>query len=151
MRFSNTEWQVMNVLWEQHPRRVRDVLEILEAETGWAYSTVKTILARLAEKGAVDVERQGNVHHYSPRVSREVARRSALRSLLDRAFDGTVGTLVHHLVDTKTMDSDEREVLGELLASAAAEDAAVEEAKASAAAPGADGDDTEIDTDDAER
>ena len=127
MRFSNTEWQVMNVLWEHHPSSVRDVLEALEGETGWAYSTVKTILSRLAEKGALKVERRGNLHRYTPAVSRDVARRSALRSLLDRAFDGTVGTLVHHMVDTKTLGSEEREELGKLLASAAAEDAALED------------------------
>ncbi len=117
----------MNVLWEQHPGSVRDVLEALEDETGWAYSTVKTILSRLAEKGALEVERRGNLHRYTPKVSRDVARRGALRSLLDRAFDGTVGTLVHHLVDTKTLGTHEREELGKLLASAAVEDAALEE------------------------
>lgn len=60
MKLSDTEWTVMHVLWKRSPASVRDVLEAVEADTGWAYTTVKTILGRLAEKGVVAVRKRAN-------------------------------------------------------------------------------------------
>ncbi len=108
MRFSEAEWKIMRVVWRRPGASVRDVLEEVEAATGWSYSTVKTMLTRLAEKSALATEKRGNLFLYTAKVGEREARRSALRSLLDRAFDGTVGALVHHLL------ADERLSLREL-------------------------------------
>ena len=115
MRFSDAEWKAMNVVWERHPATVRDVLESLESDTGWAYSTVKTVLGRLAEKGALAATKRANTTLFEPLVTRDQARRSALRALLDRAFDGTFGGLVHHLLDAEKLTRTERDELRALL------------------------------------
>jgi BlaI family penicillinase repressor len=122
MHFSEAEWKVMKVLWQQHPASVRDVLEALAEDTGWAYSTVKTLLARLVEKGAVGVHKRANASLFEPLVAAPEAQRSALRALLDRAFDGTFGALVHHLVAEEKLSPQDRDELRALLE---AEDPAV--------------------------
>ncbi len=111
MRLSEAEWKVMDVVWEQSPVSARRVCEALEAETGWAYSTVKTLLTRLAGKGAVTFTKRANTRWFEPVLSRERARRSALKSLLDRAFDGTLGSLVHHLAHEEQLSPEDRERL----------------------------------------
>lgn len=116
MQLSEAEWRVMNVVWERHPVTVRDVLETLQGETGWAYSTVKTLLARLAGKRAVRVRKRANASVYEPRLSRDEARRSAVRTLLDRAFDGASGSLVHHLLDHHELSRKERAKIAALVA-----------------------------------
>ena len=115
MRFNDSEWLVMRRLWQSAPATVRDVLESLEGETGWAYSTVKTVLQRLADKGAVEVEKRGNVSWFTPRVAEERAQRTALRSLLDRVFGGNVGGLVQHLADDQQLSDADRQQLAEWL------------------------------------
>jgi len=115
MQLSDTEWKVMGVLWERHPASARDVLEALEAETGWAYTTTKTILARLAEKGAVKATKRANTSLYAPVVTRDAARKEAVKGLLERAFDGTFGSLMHHLVDQHKLTARERRELQTLL------------------------------------
>lgn len=115
MRFNDSEWLVMRRLWESAPATVRDVLEALEAETGWAYSTVKTVLQRLVDKGALEVEKRGNVSWFTPLVAEESAQRNALRSLLDRVFGGNVGGLVQHLADEERLSDADRQQLAELL------------------------------------
>lgn len=115
MRFNDSEWLVMRRLWQSAPATVRDVLEALEGQTGWAYSTVKTVLQRLADKGAIDVEKRGNVSWFTPLVGEERAQRTALRSLLDRVFGGNVGGLVQHLADDEELSDADREELAELL------------------------------------
>jgi BlaI family penicillinase repressor len=115
MRLTDTEWVVMNALWERSPASVRDVLERVEGETGWAYTTVKTLLERLAEKGAVRVRKRANAGLFEPVLTRPQARRSALRSLLDRAFDGTFGGLLQHLIAEERLSERDRKKLADLL------------------------------------
>ena len=90
LKLSDAEWTVMHALWSAAPASARDVLDRVGTTTGWAYTTVKTMLARLAEKGAVDATSQGNQVLYTPRVSRDQAQRSAVRTLVDRVFGGAV-------------------------------------------------------------
>ena len=118
MKLSDTEWTVMNAVWQEHPASARDVLERVESRTGWAYSTVKTTLARLVEKGALAVRMRANTGRYEPLITRGQARRSALRNILDRAFDGTVGSLVQHLISEEKLSARERAKLAQVLAEA---------------------------------
>lgn len=119
---SETEWTVMRVLWAQSPASARDVLTEVEEDTDWAYSTVKTILSRLHDKGAVEVETRGNTSYYTPLLQRSAARKSAVKSLLTRAFDGTFGSLLHHMVDEETLSKKERSALKKLLREAGLEE-----------------------------
>ncbi len=115
MRLSDAEWKVMNAVWERHPAAVRDVMEALEDDTHWAYSTVKTMLARLADKGALSVRKRGNISLFEPLVSRHEARRSALRTLAERAFGGGLGSLVQHLLADEHLSAKERDELRSML------------------------------------
>jgi len=112
---SEAEWKVMKCLWDRHPASTRDVLEVVHAETGWAYTTVKTMLARLVEKGAVKARTRANTSMYEPLVARDEARRSAVRALLDRAFDGVSGSLVHFMIDDQTLSKKDRAELAQML------------------------------------
>ncbi len=89
------------------------------AEVNWAYTTVKTLLTRLAEKKAVSEVKQGNTSLYEPVVSQHKARLNAFRSLLDQAFDGTIGPLVHLLAEEKQFSAGEKEELARILESKA--------------------------------
>jgi BlaI family penicillinase repressor len=121
MRFSEAEWKVMRVVWRQPGAAVREIVAELADDTAWSYSTVKTMLARLAEKGALTLVKDGNLYRYTAAVAEREAQRSAVRSLLDRAFDGTLGSLLHHLVaEEKLSRRDVEELRGLLAAEAAA-------------------------------
>ncbi|OHB56886.1 MAG: hypothetical protein A2Y12_03005 [Planctomycetes bacterium GWF2_42_9] len=112
MKLTDTEWQIMNVLWERYPATARGIAERLPKEVEWAYTTIKTLLARLVEKGAVKENKKGNTSLYEPLLSRENARRSALKTLVNQAFDGAFGPLMHFLVEEqKLTESQKRELL----------------------------------------
>ncbi len=115
MQLSESEWKVMKVVWQRHLASVRDVLEALHDDTGWAYSTVKTMLGRLVEKGALSVRKRANTSLFTPLISRQDARQTAVRALLERAFDGTFGSLVQHLVGDRQLSGRERAELRRLL------------------------------------
>lgn len=113
-KLTEAEWIVMRAVWQGAPASARDVLA-RAAATGWAYTTVKTLLARLVDKGALAAERRGNTSFYTPIWQPAEARRTALRSLLRAAFDGSFGGLLQHLVDDEPLSKRERAKLEELL------------------------------------
>jgi predicted transcriptional regulator len=115
MQLSDAEWRIMTCLWQGSPASARDVLDRLGRKVGWAYTTVKTMLTRLAEKGAVKERIEGNVALYEPRITQREARRAALRSLVERAFGGAYGVFVHHLVADEKLSAKERAELDRLL------------------------------------
>ena len=115
MKLTEAEWQIMNALWDKHPATARDIMDRLGDRVNWAYTTIKTMLTRLAEKKAVGEVKQGNTSVYEPLVSQQKARLSAFRSLLDQAFDGAVGPLVHFLAEEKQLTAREKAELKKIL------------------------------------
>ena len=108
MKLSDAEWQIMNALWEKHPATAREISQNLPRSVNWAYTTVKTMLTRLAEKRAVSETKRGNVCFYDPLVSRQKARSSALKNLANQAFDGAFGPLMHFLVEEEKLSKKQR-------------------------------------------
>jgi BlaI family transcriptional regulator, penicillinase repressor len=90
------ERQIMDVLYKLKNATVGQVLEALPDQRN--YSTVRAQLRVLEEKGHVRHEEQGLKYVYSPAVSREVARRSALRHLVETFFDGSTEKVVAELL-----------------------------------------------------
>jgi BlaI family penicillinase repressor len=90
-------------------------MEGLPAGVHWAYTTIKTMLTRLAEKQAVSESKQGNTSVYDPVISQRKAQLSAFRSLVDQAFDGAMGPLVHFLVEEKQLTAKQQKELASLL------------------------------------
>jgi len=115
MKLTNSEWQLMNCLWERHPATARGIAGRLPEEVKWAYTTIRTLLARLAEKGAIREYKEGNTSLYEPILTRDNARRSALKTLVNQAFDGAYGPLMHFLVNDKRLTNEQREALAKIL------------------------------------
>ena len=108
MRLTAAEWQIMNALWKRYPATAREIAENLAGETQWAYTTIKTLLARLAAKNALCEEKRGNTSVYEPLVSLKKARRTALRTFLNQAFDGAVEPLLNFLAEERKLSDKQR-------------------------------------------
>ena len=115
MKLSEAEWQVMNALWKRSPATARDLSEYLPKDTNWAYTTLKTMLTRLVVKKAVSERKRGNTSVYEPLISKTKARSKAVVSLVNQAFDGTVGPLMHFLLEKEKLSKKQKEELIELL------------------------------------
>ena len=111
MKLTDAEWQIMNVLWERYPTTARGIAERLPAEITWAYNTIRTILVRLQEKGAVHEYKEGKRSLYEPLLTRTQARRSALKTVMTQAFDGAVGPMMHFLLEDKKLSDKQRDEL----------------------------------------
>jgi predicted transcriptional regulator len=113
---NDTEWKIMHALWAgSGEMSAREVWQALTPETGWAYTTVKTLMDRLVQKGVLAAEVRRNVSWYRSQLTRHRAVAAAARDLARRAFGGAVGPLVHHLVQSERLTADDRVELRRML------------------------------------
>ncbi len=96
---TEAEWDVMELLWEKSPRPSQEIVALLEEQRGWKRATVLTLLGRLAAKGALATEPEGNRFLYSPRVKRPACVTERTQSFLDRLFGGALHPLVAHCAE----------------------------------------------------
>ena len=93
---SEAESAVMEVLWRTSPVSTEDVVAALKNRQDWQEPTIKTLLNRLLNKGAISAQRDGRRYLYSPVLQRDQWLASESKGLLDRLFGGRVAPLVAH-------------------------------------------------------
>lgn len=91
------EVECLKALWALGEGNVKDVRRAMAGSRNLAYTTVMTVLDRLARKGGVARRKVGRSFVYSPVLSRENLRRLAIRDLVDRFFDGSEEALIFYL------------------------------------------------------
>lgn len=113
---TRTELGVLEVLWDQAPRTIREITEQLYPDGGPSeYGTVQKLLDRLAAKGCVQRTRAGRAHQFTPTVAREDLIRHRLRSVADQLCGGAIAPLMTQLVNTEGMSPGELDELRRLL------------------------------------
>lgn len=115
-KISQAELSVMEVLWADSPQAASDIANSLASEKKWNIKTIKTLLSRLVEKGALSTTQDGRRYLYSPEISREVYSRTAAQRLTDRLFGGRAAPLVAHLAEGKGLTDEDIADLEALLA-----------------------------------
>ena len=96
------ELECMKVLWDNGPLTVRDIREGLLPRRALAYTTVLTVLDRLARKGIVSRRKWGRAHVYDAVYTQAAAREAALARLLEHYFGGSRELLLAHLPGSET-------------------------------------------------
>ena len=112
---TNSEWYVLDCLWERSPQTVMELVETLKARLGWAKSTTITTLRRMEDKGLVHCDLEGRTKHYTPMVSRDRAARRETRSFLDKVYRGSVGLMMSALAEDQALSKAEIDELYEIL------------------------------------
>ena len=110
-RASDSEMQVLSALWEKAPQTAADLTQRIGKINGWTQATVKTLLARLVQKGAVTAEADGRRYLYSPAVERADAVGEESQRFVDRLFGGRVSPMIAHLAEREALsDTDIAEI-----------------------------------------
>ena len=115
MKLTEPEWQLMNALWARFPATARDIIEFMPGGTTWAYTTVKTMLTRLVKKGAIAEGKRGSISVYEPLITQKVARKNAMKNLVDKVLNGAVEPIMHFLIEENKISKKERQQLIKML------------------------------------
>lgn len=111
--FTDRELDIMNVLWDARSGTAAEVRAALA--DALAYNTVLTMLGILEGKGYLRREAEGRAFRYFPTVARRSAKKSALKRLTSRLFDGDPRLLVAELVRDRSLSDDDLRELKLLL------------------------------------
>ena len=114
-RITEAELTVMDVLWERPRRTAAEVCDEVCACRGWSLATVKTLLSRLVQKGALAAEPDGRRFLYTPLIARAAYVGGESRRLVDRLFGGSAASLVAHLAETEALSEDDLAEIAALL------------------------------------
>ncbi len=116
---TTAELRVMKALWELDRGSVAEVrAELAKRGHEAAYTTVMTLLGRLATKGAVVVCKEREPFVYKPAHPRESVLRDRLREFVREVFDGRADSLVLNLVEDKSLSKAELEAIEKLISDA---------------------------------
>src|SRR6056297_2941360 len=114
-QLTEAEWTLMKVVWENEPCPSGTVRDSLEKSKNWAYSTVKTTMDRMVDKGLLKIKKIRNLQLFSSAITEKQARKGELNNMLKRAFDGALTPMMQFLVENENLSKTELDDLRKLL------------------------------------
>ena len=115
VELTEAEWDIMKVVWEKEPCATGTVQETLAQSKDRAYSTIKTTMDRMVEKGFLEIERIRNLQLFKSRISEVDAKRGEFRKMLKRAFDGALTPMMQFLIEHEGLSKAESAQLRKLV------------------------------------
>ena len=115
IKITDAEWEVMRVVWARGSVTSREIIEILESKMQWKAPTIKTLIGRLVEKGALNTEQEGRKYIYSANIEEKEAVRSFTNDIFDRICRKNVGNVIESIIKDHILSFDDIQRLEEIL------------------------------------
>lgn len=100
---SQSEWEVMRVIWTLGGVSSHLLTQILAEKMNWKAATTKTFLGRLVKKGALQTEKHGREFFYTATIPEQSAMDETVQALFDHLCQMKVGTTIDHLLQHVTL------------------------------------------------
>ena len=112
---SDGEWKLMNLLWEDSPRTVAQLVRAMAHDTGWTKATIFIMLGRMAEKGAVIVREGARAKQYYAAVPRDEIAAGETEHFLQKVYRGSLQLMLSSMAGQKALSRSDIEELYEIL------------------------------------
>ncbi|MBN2216274.1 MAG: BlaI/MecI/CopY family transcriptional regulator [Pirellulales bacterium] len=112
---TNAELEILQVLWEHGPSTVRQIHEQLSHRRATGYTTTLKLMQIMVGKGLLARDESNRTHLYRDAQTREKTQRQLVRSLMQRAFDGSAAGLVMQALSTQKASSEDLAEIRRLL------------------------------------
>ena len=104
---TDSEWQIMQLLWADAPLTITKLEKLLKDKTGWSKHTIITILKRMLTKKTIIVEDDGRLKRFYPAMAKEDIYLTETKSFLSKLYEGKVGLMLSSLVENEELNEDE--------------------------------------------
>jgi BlaI family transcriptional regulator, penicillinase repressor len=115
IRPTDAELDILNVLWRLGPSTVRQAHEELAQLKAWQYATTLKLMQIMAGKGLLDRDESARSHVYRPLIERKDTQCQLVVRLIDRVFEGSVGSLLLGALDARPASKKELDQLRQLI------------------------------------
>ncbi len=112
---SDSEWEVMRVLWVESPLTANRIVERLTATTPWKATTIRTLINRLVEKKAIGYEKKGREYHYYPLASESECVQAESQSFLGRVYRGALNPILAAFMENEELSPEDIKQLKRIL------------------------------------
>jgi BlaI family penicillinase repressor len=114
-QISDSEWKVMQVLWEESPITANEIIDVLKKTTDWRPTTVKTLVSRLVKKEVVGFKKNNRTYHYYPLVTEDVCVKAESKSFLKRVYGGGLKMMIANFLEIEDLSQGDIEELRRML------------------------------------
>lgn len=114
-QISETEYEVMKVVWKHAPISTNEITQQLLKTTSWSPKTIQTLIKRLVNKGALSYEKQSRMFVYTPMVKENEYIGQESNSFLKRFYGGNITAMVSAYLENDKLSEAEIETLRGLL------------------------------------
>jgi predicted transcriptional regulator len=112
---SDAEVEILQQLWTEAPLSAQDIIERLEKAGNAHPKTIKTLINRLLNKGALKFKEDNRKYLYFPAIKKQDFYRHRTESFLDKFFDGELSPLVSFFSSQKKLSDKQIEELKQLV------------------------------------
>ncbi len=112
---TDSELEILKLLWEKSPRTVREINNLLNQEKKVGYTTTLKIMQIMYQKGYLTRTKQGKVHYYTVSIEQQKTRQDLLDKLVKTAFDGSSFKLVMQALGSGTRSKNELDKIRQYL------------------------------------
>lgn len=109
------EWQVMRIIWTLGHSTSSQIIDILQQKVDWKPATIKTLLRRLVEKGALKTTKQGRAFIYTPLIKEQITMNEAADQLFSSICEMHLGSTLDHVIESATLSKNDIKRLQDLL------------------------------------
>lgn len=115
IKITDAEWEVMRIVWAHGSVTSREIIEILESKMQWKAPTIKTLIGRLVEKGALNTKQEDRKYIYSANIEEKEAVLSFTNDIFDRICRKNVGNVLASIIEDHLLSFDDIQRLEEML------------------------------------
>ena len=112
---SESEWEVMNVLWNKSPLTANDVIFSLQDQKDWKPKTVRTLLDRLVHKKVIGVNKEQRVYPFHPLYTQNECQRAEAQSFIKRIYGGMVKSMLVQFIQEDSLSEKDIKELRSIL------------------------------------
>ena len=105
MKLFDSEWKVMDVLWQTGDRTAKELSLALADKIGWNKNTTYTVIKKCIEKGAIERREPGFVCH--AQISKQQAQKEEAETLVDKVFGGSAELLFASILSDRSLSKEE--------------------------------------------
>ena len=114
-KISDSEWSIMEIIWENPNCTAMFIIKKLENSTEWKPKTIKTLIRRLVDKGIVGYEQDGREYKYYSLVNESECRRSEGISFLKRVYGGSLKAMMLNFMESDDISAKDIDELRKFL------------------------------------
>lgn len=108
---SESEWEIMTVLWKEAPLTANEIISNLQERTDWKPKTIRSLLDRLVKKNAVGVNKEQRIYTFYPLYTQDECQHAEAESFVKRIYGGTLKSmLVQFIQEDSLSDEDIKEL-----------------------------------------